>query len=123
MGHTVPALNRVTPFEDQSLCARSRATGLVEGSADQAVKELRDHIIEFVRSGRSVKVEGLGTWTPNVTLDGTRDIQYRADTALTNGLNVPGTFTGTILKRENIGRTSDELVNMWNRDSSTVLVE
>ena len=41
--------------------AVSRATGLVEGSLDQGIKELRDHIIEFVRSGRSVKVEGLGT--------------------------------------------------------------
>ncbi len=97
--------------------AVSRATGLVEGSLDQGIKELRDHIIEFVRSGRSVKVEGLGTWTPNVTLDGSLDIQYRADTALTNGLNVPGTFTGTILNRENIGRTADDLVAQWNTDN------
>ena len=103
--------------------AISRATGLVEGSADQAVKELRDHIIEFVRSGRSVKVEGLGTWTPNVTLDGSLDIQYRADTALTNGLNVPGTFTGTIINRENIGKTADDLVVMWNAENPADLVE
>ena len=103
--------------------AISRATGLVEGSADQAVKELRDFIIEFVRSGRSVKIEGLGTWTPNVTLDGSLDIQYRADTALTNGLNVPGTFTGRIINRENIGKTADELVAMWNTANPTDLVE
>ncbi len=96
--------------------AVSRATGLVEGSTDQAIKEFRDHIIEYCRSGRSVKVEGLGTWTPNISLDGTLDIQYRADTALTNGLNVPGTFTGTILNRENIGKTSDELVQKWNEE-------
>ncbi len=103
--------------------ALSRATGLVEGSADQAVKELRDHIIEFVRSGRSVKVEGLGTWTPNITLDGSLDIQYRPDTALTNGLNVPGTFTGTIINRENIGKTADDLVTMWNTENPTDLVD
>ncbi|MCI0550141.1 MAG: hypothetical protein L0287_04230 [Anaerolineae bacterium] len=103
--------------------AISRATGLVEGSADQAVKELRDHIIEFVRSGRSVKVEGLGTWTPNITLDGSLDIQYRPDTALTNGLNVPGTFTGTIINRENIGKTADDLVTMWNTENPTDLVD
>ena len=103
--------------------AISRATGLVEGSADQAVKELRDFIIEFVRSGRSVKIEGLGTWTPNVTLDGSLDIQYRADTALTNGLNIPGTFTGRIINRENIGKTADELVAMWNTDNPNDLVD
>ena len=95
----------------------------MEGSADQAVKELRDHIIEFVRCGRSVKVEGLGTWSPNVSLDGTLDIQYRANTALTNGLNAPGTFSGRIMNRENIGKTADELVAMWNAANPTDLVE
>ena len=103
--------------------AVSRATGLVEGSADQAIKEFRDQIIEFVRAGRSVKIDGLGTWTPNILLDGTLDIQYRADTALTNGLNVPGTFTGTILNRENIGKTGDELVAKWNAENPADLVE
>src|SRR4029453_3963389 len=72
--------------------AVSRATGLVEGSLDQGIKELSDQIIEYCRAGRAVKVEGLGTWAPNITLDGTFDIQYRADTALTNGLNIPGVF-------------------------------
>lgn len=95
----------------------------MEGSADQAIKEFRNQIIEYVRSGRSVKIEGLGTWTPNILLDGTLDIQYRADTALTNGLNVPGTFTGKILNRENIGKTSDELVTPWNRDNPNDPVE
>ena len=94
--------------------AVSRATGLVEGTTDHAIKEFRDHIIEYCRAGRSVKVEGLGTWTPNISLDGTLDIQYRADTALVNGLNVPGTFTGRIINRENIGKTANELVEIWN---------
>ena len=41
-------------------------------------------------------------------------MQYRADTALTNAINVPGTFTGTVLNRENIGKSGDDLVEMWN---------
>jgi hypothetical protein len=106
LGHTVqkPELMR----------AVSRATGLVEGTADQAIKEFRDQIIEFCRAGRSVKVEGLGIWTPNIGMDGSLDIQYRADPALINGLNVPGTFTGGIINRENIGKTSEELYLDWN---------
>ena len=52
--------------------AASRATGLVEAVLDQGIKEMRDQIIEFLRAGRAVKIEGLGTWTPNITLDGTR---------------------------------------------------
>jgi hypothetical protein len=96
--------------------ALSRATGLVEGSIDMVIKELRDQIIEFNRAGRAVKVDGLGTYSPNISLDGTLDLQYRADTAFSNGLNIPGIFTGTIINRENIGKTGEELVNKWNTD-------
>jgi hypothetical protein len=96
--------------------ASSRATGLVEGSLDQGIKEMRDQIIEFMRAGRAVKIEGLGTWTPNISLDGSLDVQYRADTALINGLNVPGIFTGNVINRENIGKTGDELVQKWNEE-------
>jgi hypothetical protein len=42
--------------------------------------------------------------------------QHRADTAFGNGLNIPGIFTGTILNREHIGKTSDELVAKWNAE-------
>ena len=83
---------------------------------DLVIKEMRDQIIEFNRSGRAVKVEGLGTYAPNISLDGTLDVQYRADTAFGNGLNIPGTFTGTILNREFIGKTSTELVAKWNEE-------
>jgi|SRR6266542_4838510 len=102
--------------------ALSRATGLVEGSIDQVIKELRDQIIEFNRSGRAVKVEGLGTYAPNISLDGTFDLQFRADTAFGNGLNIPGIFTGTIANRDNIGKTSDELIQKWNTDHPDDLV-
>jgi len=94
--------------------AVSRATSLVEGSVDLSIKEMRDQIIEFCRSGRSVKVDGLGIFSPNIDLEGSLSISFRADPAFANGLNMPGTFSGTILNRENIGRTSDDLVQMWN---------
>ncbi len=100
----------------------SRATGLVEGSIAQANMELRDHIIEFNRAGRAVKVDGLGTFSPSINLDGTLFINFRADPALNHGINVPGTFTGTIINREYIGKTSDQLVTLWNSEHPTELV-
>jgi hypothetical protein len=102
--------------------ALSRATGLVEGSIDQSIKELRDQIIEFNRAGRAVKVEGLGTFSPSMDLDGNLAISYRPDPALSNGLNIPGVFSGTILNREYIGKTSDELITMWNTEHPEDLV-
>jgi len=96
--------------------AVSRATSLVEGTVDQAIKETRDQIVEFCRAGRAVKVDGLGTFTPTIDLDGYFAISFRADSAMNAGINLQGTFSGTILNRENIGKTSDELVALWNEE-------
>ena len=94
----------------------ARATGLNESTSDLAFKEVRDMIIENLRAGRGVKIEGLGTWLPNIDLQGSFDVQYRIDPFLKNAINTPGTFVGTILNRENIGKTVEELITMWNTD-------
>lgn len=112
-----------TAQKPELLRAASRATGLVEGTFDLSIRELRDQIIEFCRAGRAVKIDGLGTWTPNLKMDGSFDIQYRADNALVKGLNFPGVFSGDIINAENIGKSSDDLVAMWNEAYPEDLVE
>ncbi len=89
-------------------------TGLNEGEVDVVLKELRDAIVFFHRQGRGVRLEGLGTYLPNIDLSGAFDVQHRLDPEIRKALNVPGTFTGAILNRENIGKSPDELVAMWN---------
>jgi len=101
----------------------SRATGLNEGTTDLSIKELRDIIIESLRAGRGVKVDGLGTWLPNIGLDGTFDVQYRMDSFLKTQLNVAGIFTGTIINRENIGKTTEQLIARWNEEHPDDLVQ
>jgi hypothetical protein len=86
----------------------------VEGTLDQSIKEVRDQIIEFNRAGRAVKANGLGTFSPSIDLEGNLSISFRPDPAFANGLNVPGIFTGKVINRENIGKTSEELVTKWN---------
>src|ERR1700752_1366322 len=88
--------------------AVSRATSLVEGTVDQAIKETRDQIVEFCGGGCAVKVDGLGIFTPTIDLDGNLAISFRADSAMNYGLNVPGTFTDRIINPEKIGTTTDE---------------
>lgn len=125
MAPKIKAINAYRPRIEQGntvqkpelLRAVSRATSLVEGSVDQAIKELRDQVIEFNRAGRAVKVEGLGTFAPSIDLEGNLAISFRPDSAFANGLNVPGVFTGTILNRENIGKTTNELVTKWNEEN------
>lgn len=79
-----------------------------------AIKETRDHIIEVCRSGRAVKVEGFGRFEPIIDLDGQLAISFRADPVFAYGLNRNGEFEGSIINRENIGMTSDQLVQIWN---------
>jgi hypothetical protein len=122
MAPRIKAVNAYRPRIEQGntvqkpefIRAVSRATSLVEGSVDLVIKELRDQIIEFCRAGRAVKVDALGTFSPSIDLEGSLAISFRPDTAFSANLNLPGTFTGTILNRENIGKTSDQLVTMWN---------
>jgi len=130
MAPRIKAVNAFRPRIEQGntvqkpelLRAVSRATGIVEGTLDQSIKEVRDQIIEFNRAGRAVKVDGLGTFSPSIDLEGNLSISFRPDTAFASGLNVPGIFTGTILNRENIGKTSEELVAKWNEDYPDDLV-
>jgi len=132
MAHRIKVISLSRPRVEQGntvqkpelLRTLSRATNLTEGLVDLVIKELRDQIIEYNRAGRAVKVEGLGTYAPNISLDGTFDLQYRADTAFCHGLNIPGIFTGTIANRENIGKTGADLVQKWNTENpDDVVVE
>ena len=91
-------------------------TGLGEGDVRQMLIELRDVTIFFLQRGQPVKLEGLGTYTPKVDLSGVFGVGHRADNALKNALNIPGEFKGDIAKRDNIGKTSDDLVAMWNAE-------
>lgn len=121
MAHQIQAINEYRPRIELGktvqkpafLRAISRATSLVEGTVDLAIKEMRDQIIEICRSGRAVKVEGLGRFEPTMDLDGELSISFRPDPAFAYSLNKGG-FEGNVHNRDNIGKTSEEFVNMWN---------
>ena len=84
--------------------------------------ELRDATLFYTLQGTPVYLEGLGTYTPKVDLDGTLGVGHRADNQIKKGLNAPGKFSGTIHNRQNIGLTSDDLVAQWNGDNPEDLV-
>jgi len=127
MAYRIKAINAFRPRIDQGNTVQkpelvrsiSHSTGIAEGTLAHRIKELRDQIIEYCRAGRAVKMEGLGTWTPTIGLEGSLDIQYRPDPAIGYTLNMPDTFSGTIINREFIGKTSNDLVAKWNEDTPT----
>jgi hypothetical protein len=88
-------------------------TRLTAGSLLQVLIELHEAIVFFNSYGRGVKIDGLGTYLPNLRLDGTLDIEHRQDPTLKKNLSRRD-FGGTILNRANIGKSADELVALWN---------
>jgi len=94
-------------------------TGLHVTQVRYVLGELQAGIMNFSRSGRAVRLEGLGTFTPSIDLDGKITINHRADTQLINQLNTPGVFEGEIVHRENIGKRADDLMELWNEEHPT----
>jgi hypothetical protein len=94
----------------------ARGTSLNEGSIRHVVYDLRDAILSAHRTGLAVKIEGLGTFTPTIRLDGSLDILFRPDPDMLRQLNDPTKFYAKILNKANIGKSADELVAQWNTE-------
>ena len=83
----------------------ARSTNLNEGSIRQVLTELRDAVVFFNLRGQPVQLEGLGTYTPTIDLDGVINVGHRADNYIKDHLNVSGEFKGEIERRENVPST------------------
>ncbi len=91
-------------------------TGMNEGPIRLALMELRDAVAFYSLKGSSVKLDGLGIYSPDIDLNGTVKVSHRADKRLQNLLNAPGEFKGHIKNHKMIGKTMKELVEMWNEE-------
>jgi hypothetical protein len=100
----------------------SARTSLNRGEIEGVLREFHEALIFFAKQGMSVKLEGLGIFTPSINLEGTLDVGFRLDTGVDGALNVPGAFMGNITNRENIGKTSTELKEKWNAEHPNDLI-
>jgi hypothetical protein len=94
----------------------SMRTGLNEGEIRFVVYELRDTILDAHRSGQAVKIDGLGTFTPTIRVDGSLDTIFRPDVEMLRQLNDTTKFYAKILNKSNIGKSVDELAAQWNAE-------
>jgi len=91
-------------------------TGLNKGAIAMVLYELKDTLTFFHLSGRGVHLEGLGTYSPKIDLNGVITLTHRLDRELKAELNKPNAYEGEIANRDMIGKTSDDLVARWNED-------
>jgi hypothetical protein len=94
----------------------AQRTGLNEGEIRFVVCELRDTLLMATHRGQAVKIEGLGTFTPTLRLDGRCDLLFRTEPDLRKQLNNKTKLYGKILNKGNIGKSSAELVALWNQE-------
>lgn len=76
---------------------------------------LQEALLHFHRQGRGVRLEGLGTCLPSINYRGELDVAFRLDKGLKRGLN-DGSFGGVIQNKRSVGRTSAEVIALWNAE-------
>jgi len=104
--------SRVTMNEVVSFIAGR--TGLNRGIIYMVLYEIKDALLFFHRSGRSVKLEGLGCFTPKIDLKGKIDVTNRIPSDFKAELNKPNAFEGEIINRDMIGKSIGDLIARWN---------
>ena len=98
-------------------------TGLNRGDILQVVNELREAVVFFSLAGRSVKIEGLASYSPKVNLQGHYALVHRQDPTIKNDLNKPKAFEGNIVNRDMMGKTSADVTARWNEEHPDDLIE
>lgn len=91
-------------------------TSLNRGTIHQMLIELQEALVYFGSQGMNVKMDGVGTFTPTVQLDGTFGMAYRADNEIKNQLNDQGRFSGTLKNRDMIGLSQQDIIERWNSE-------
>jgi len=87
---------------------------LAASDVRHVLEEIRNSLLYFCSTGASVKMDGIGIYSPSIELDGEIKINHRLDNYLAMRLNIPGAFQGQIRNRENIGLTYSELLALFN---------
>jgi hypothetical protein len=93
----------------------TKRTTLSEGVVKNVQESEVDALIDLLQEGRSVHT-GVAIFRPTIDAQGNLSVSVRVDKRITAALNVPGAFTGTLTNGANIGKTTDEIVHMWNQD-------
>ena len=87
------------------------SSGVVKNVQESEVETL----IDLLQEGRSVHT-GVAIFRPIIDAQGNLSISVRVDKRITSALNSPDAFTGKISNSENIGKTTDEIVYLWNQE-------
>lgn len=115
-------LNKTAQLEQLSEWMAMR-TGMNKSEALMALQELSEGILFFNNQGTPVKLPGIGIFTPSIDRHGKMKVNFRADVALKNGVNVPSAYRGETRYRSNIGLDNAKYKELWDADHPDDLLE
>jgi hypothetical protein len=93
------------------------SAGVVKNVQESEVETL----IGLLKEGRSVHT-GIAVFRPIIDAQGNLSVNVRVDKRITSALNVPGAFTGKVNNSANVGKTTNEIVSMWNEEHPTDII-
>jgi hypothetical protein len=93
------------------------SSGVVKNVQESEVETL----IGLLKEGRPVHT-GVAVFTPSIDLEGNIDVNVRVDKRITSALNADGAFSGKLIHGENVGKTSQELAALWNKEHPADLI-
>lgn len=119
-----PRIKKLTPADVKDIAKFvAGRNGMNEGDVQRAILELRDALEFFLTRGAPVKLPGLGSFTPSLNLKGRVKVNLKVDRELLSELNKDAEgFKGTIVNKDNIEKTVDDLVAIWNEEHPDDLV-
>ncbi len=104
---------RTVGLEEVSTWLSSRS-GLNPAEIEMVLKELRAAVIYFGRMGTPVSLPGVGRVRMSLGRDGRFRVNTTADRQVVQAMNAPGTFTGSIRNRANIGLDNAGYKELWD---------
>ncbi len=87
------------------------SVGVVKNVQESEVETL----IGLLKEGRPIHT-GVAIFRPSIDLEGKISVSVRVDKRIIAALNTPGAFTGNIKNNENVGKSTQEIVNRWNAE-------
>jgi hypothetical protein len=93
----------------------TQRTTLSEGVVKNVQSSEVETLVGMLKRGQPVH-SGVAIFTPTIDAQGNLSVSVRVDKRIISRLNVPGAFKGEITNGENIGKTTDEIVGLWNTD-------
>ena len=92
-------------------------TSINRGTVKNILDELQASIIHFNKLGMAVNMQGIGLFSPKIALNGDITVQFRQNKELRNSMETHLEYVKTIINRDSVGKTPDELVALWNEEN------